>query len=91
MLHWSQGNPRSKYGLGEELIENIPAEKGLDVLVDGKLNLNQQCMPIDQMARLDQKQCGQQAEGGDSPPRLCPCDTPPGVLGPPLGCFVQEK
>lgn len=38
-LHLSQGNPKYKYRLGEDWLENSPAEKNLRVLVDESLTI----------------------------------------------------
>ncbi|KAJ7423815.1 hypothetical protein BTVI_08697 [Pitangus sulphuratus] len=50
VLHMDQGNPKHKYRLDEELIENNPEQKNLGVLVDEKLNMTCQCVPTAQKA-----------------------------------------
>ncbi|GAB0175845.1 mitochondrial enolase superfamily member 1 [Grus japonensis] len=77
VLHMGQGNPKHSYRLGGEWIESSPEEKDMGVLLDEKLN---QLYP-----GLHQKKRDQQVKGGDSPPLLHSCETPPGVLRPALG------
>ncbi|KAK4827981.1 hypothetical protein QYF61_022683 [Mycteria americana] len=43
ILHLGRSNAGHKYKLGEEWLESSPAERGLGVLVDRRLNRSQQC------------------------------------------------
>lgn len=43
VLHLHCGNPCSQYKLGDVRMEHNPAEKNVGLLVDGKLDTNQQC------------------------------------------------
>jgi len=90
-LHLRHGNPHCQYKLEDVRIEHNPAKKDLGVLVDGKLDMSQQCALVAQKAKHIQKKNGQQGEGRDLAPLLCAGETSPGVLHPDAESSEQER
>ena len=70
--------------LGEEVAESSPVEKDLGVLVDEKLDANQQ------YHQMHQKRGCPQGEGGDSPHLFCLYEASAGVLCPGVGPPTQN-
>jgi len=91
----SQGGFRYAYRLREELIENSSVEKDLEVLVNRRAGhepaLCTYSLEGHHYPGLCQKRGGQQVEGGDCAPLLCPCAAPSGVLCPGTEPPVQER
>ncbi|KAJ7408955.1 rna-directed dna polymerase from mobile element jockey-like [Willisornis vidua] len=76
ILHLGSGNPGCAYRLGNEMLESSDTERDLGILIDSKLNMNQQC-PGSQEGQPypgggHQAQHYQLVKGGDCPPLLCP-------------------
>jgi len=43
ILHLGQSSTRHKYKVGEEWLQNNPAERDLEVVVGSRFNMSQQC------------------------------------------------
>lgn len=82
-LHQEEGNPKHEYRLDGEEIESSPEEKDFRVLIDKKLNTNQQCMHAALKANHILgciKQSVASRQRGDCPLLLHNCENPLIVL-----------
>jgi len=91
--HLGWGNPKHKYRLGRQWIEGSSEEKDLDVLLDEKLNVTQQCMLAAQKGNhilgCIKKSVASRLMEGILP--LCSGEIPSGVLRPALEPSAQER
>ena len=88
-------NPMHQYRLGADLLESSSVERDLDVLVEDRLTMSQQCALA---AKKDngilgciRRSVGQQVEEGSPSPLHCPGEASSGVLCSVLGYAVQER
>jgi len=94
VLHLGQGNPKHKYRLGGEWIESSP-EENLEILVNQKLRITQQCVLADQKANHILG-CTKRSEASRAREVILPIyspllRSPPGVLRPALKPSAQES
>lgn len=79
------------YRLGEGFIKSSSAEKDLGVLMNEKLDMSQIVLLQSGRPGLLQKRGGQQGEGSDCLPLLCPHEILPEIFLPGLGPSAQKK
>ncbi|KAK4825621.1 LOW QUALITY PROTEIN: hypothetical protein QYF61_001301 [Mycteria americana] len=92
VLHMGWDKPQHQYRMGDEGIESNPAEKGLGVLVDEKLDMSQQCALTAQKANHILG-CIKRSVASRSREVILPLYSAlilPGVLSPTLESSVQE-
>ena len=85
VFHLGQSSPRHKHRLREELIERSPVEKNLR---SWRMKSSMKSSGLHQWRG---GRGGQQEEGGNFPPLLCPWEASSGVLCPSLGSPVEKE
>lgn len=87
-----RNNPRHHYVLGVTQLKSSFAENGLGLLVDTKLNMNQQCALATKKATVFlTAKYRQQVRKGDPSALLSTGEVAAGALCPVLGLPVQER
>jgi len=94
ILPLRRNNPRHQYILGTDWLESSSEEKDLGVLVDSKLNINQQCTVAARKVTnsvLHYEDHCQQVKGGSFSHLLNTREVKSGVLCPVLDSTIQER
>jgi len=93
-VHLSCGNPHYQYKVGHVKTEHSPTGKDLEIMVDGKLDMSQQCALAAQKANCIPgciKGSVTSRLRGDPAPLLCAGEVSLGIAHPDVDSSVQER